>query len=428
MQEIEAPPVEAVQARVGSLPLEERLNGVVRADNQVTVRPEVPGRVVEVLVRSGDAVEKNQPLVRLDASSLREGLRQREADLRLAEASAAESKARVAEMEAEVRRTRKLAAEDLVSPLELETLEARLEALLAVADQAEARVSQAEAGVVEGRLDLDRTVVRAPTEGRLGRRGVEVGTMVDPGTPLFVLGDLKDLVVEVPLTETMLSFIREGQTVRILPRSGGASETQATLSRISPFLDPDSFTTIGEIDLDDASAGLRPGMFVTVDIFYGETEQATLVPTSVLWEDPQSGRQGAFVFTEALPEDLEAFDPQSEQPVDPSEEAYSLEFREVDVVAVGRSTLGLEGLDPDDWVVAVGQHLLAGSKSPRARVRVVPWQRVMELQGLQREDLLADFLDRQQRLARERGAKPPSNEEFLQASPTTGNVGDTSGL
>ena len=46
-----APPVEALPARSGSLPLEERLNGLVRADNQVVVRPEVAGRVVEVLVR-----------------------------------------------------------------------------------------------------------------------------------------------------------------------------------------------------------------------------------------------------------------------------------------------------------------------------------------------------------------------------------------
>ena len=56
--EPEAPPVEAVQASIGSLPLEERLSGVVRARNQVEVRPEIEAPIVEVAVRSGEAVEQ----------------------------------------------------------------------------------------------------------------------------------------------------------------------------------------------------------------------------------------------------------------------------------------------------------------------------------------------------------------------------------
>ncbi|HSG39058.1 MAG TPA: efflux RND transporter periplasmic adaptor subunit, partial [Thermoanaerobaculia bacterium] len=202
-----APAVEAVPARVGTLPLEERLNGVVRADNQVTVQAEIEAPIVEVMARNGQAVERGQPLVRLDDDELRQQLRQAEADVRLAEGAAREARARVAEVEAQVTRTRKLAREDLVSAMTLETQEAQLAAIRASADQARARVDQVRSIVQERRSALDKTLIRAPVAGHLGQRNAEVGMLADPSDVLFVLGDLSDLVVEVPLTEEMLGFI-----------------------------------------------------------------------------------------------------------------------------------------------------------------------------------------------------------------------------
>lgn len=435
--EPEAPPVEALEARSGTLPLEERLNGVVRADNQVSVRPEVAGRVVEVLVRSGERVRKGQPLVRLETQGLRDQVREAQADVDLARAEAAEARARVTELEAEVTRTRALAAEGLVSAMQLDTLEARMQAAEAAAAQARARVSQADAGADRQRFGLQQAVVRAPADGHIGRREVEVGTLADPGTPLFVLGDLDDLVVEIPLTETMLSFIEVGQPVTVTPRgvptdSAGASATlRATLSRISPFLEPGSFTTTGEIDLT-AAQGLRPGMFVTVDVLYGESDRATLVPAAALWEDPQTGIQGVYVFDRApvsaetgRPPDSPPLDgPGADTATDPTAEAYPVTLRQVDVVAEGRATLGVTGIEPGEWVVVMGQHLLAGAEEPRARVRATSWDRLLALQDLQREDLLASFLDRQRQAARERGAEPPTNAEFLRpAAAGTGGEG-----
>jgi len=61
-----APLVEAVPARFGSLPVEETVPGVVRARNQVAIRPEIEARVIEVRVRSGATDERGDLLVRLD--------------------------------------------------------------------------------------------------------------------------------------------------------------------------------------------------------------------------------------------------------------------------------------------------------------------------------------------------------------------------
>ncbi len=244
-----APAVEALPARSGSLPLEEALSGVVRARNQVAIRPEISAAVVEVLVRNGDPVRVGQPLVRLDDQALAERLRSAEAELRVAEATAVEANARVDEVNARVVRSRALAAQGLTSQLDLETLEAQIDAARAGAGQARAQVEQARASAEESRSALAKATVRAPVPGVVGRRDVEVGMVAGSSDVLFVLGDLDDLIVEVPLTQEMLRHVEIGSAVEIDARGGGESVVEAEISRISPFLDAESFSTTAEIDV-----------------------------------------------------------------------------------------------------------------------------------------------------------------------------------
>ena len=402
-----APPVEVVAARSGSLPLEERLNGVVRARNQVEVRPEISAPVVDVLVESGEEVRRGQALVHLDDATARQQLRQAEASERLAAAEARAAHARVDELQALVMRNRKLAQQELISDLDLETQEARLAAAEAGADQAEARVDEAAALAEDRRADLDRTVVRSPVAGRVGQRRAEVGMLAEPGTLLFRVGNLDRVIVEIPLTEAMLGYLRPGQTAWVTAPSAEGEPLRAPLARISPFLEGGSFSTVGEIDLDNRQGLLHSGMFVTVDILYGESEQATLVPAAALWDDPRSGVLGIYV-VEGL-----AAGPEAAADAELSETPYPVALREVEVLAQGRATLGIRGVLPGEWVVTLGQHLLSAGDGETARVRHSTWERVLELQGLQREDLLRGFLEKQQRLARSVGAKVPTSEEYL---------------
>lgn len=416
------PLVEAVEARTGALPLEETVNGVVRAENEVAVRPEISAPVAEVLVRSGESVERGQILVRLQDDELQEQLRRAEADVELAHASAAEARARTVELEARVRRTRSLAEEELVSEQELETLVAQLEASRAATRAAEARVEQARATVDERRSALAKTLVRSPVAGRVGERRVEVGMLVNPGTVLFQVGGLERVIIEVTLTEAMLSRVHPGMPVLVRSRVSGNEPIEAELTRVSPFLAAESFTTVGEIDLDNSDGRLRSGMFVTVRILYGTSEQVTLVPTSALWEDPRTGDRGVFVVVDAV--GLEA--PVGERAENP-EQPRSVSFRRVGVRAEGRGSVGVEGVDSGEWVVISGQHLLrrnidevtaAGSglvgSATEARIRPTTWERVSALQGLQREDLLQEFLRKQQRVARALGADIPESESVVQ--------------
>jgi RND family efflux transporter MFP subunit len=391
--------VEVVQARQGAVPLSERLTGTVRASGEVAIYPETSGPVVEVFAQNGDAVRQGQPLVRIRASGSKAQLDQAHSNLAAARAELGRSEARRQELERQLDRFHTLIERGLLSRSELDTQQGLVDTARAEVARARAQIAAAQAAVAERAESQDQSLVRAPISGRIGQRNVEVGMLVNPQMPLFVIGRLENVRVEVPVSQEMLTRVREEQPVEI--RTGSAAAAiEARVSRISPFLQEGSFSAEVEIDVADHGGRLVPGMFVTVDVFYGESDEATLVPTSALYDDPATGEQGVFVTTvdPATAQDGEADGPGGGVSAD----VVAIGFRRIDVIAQGPQTVGIGGVRPREWVVVVGQHLLAAQGSgavPQARVRVVDWDRILSLQGLQREDLLRQFMEKQQRLA-----------------------------
>lgn len=399
------PTVEAVEARFGALPLRDRLTGTVRARGQVAIYPEASGPIVEVLARNGQAVRAGDPLVRIRAETSRSELQSSEASLSSARAARQRAQTTLDDLQRRYDRAEPLAAENFISQEELETLRTQLETARAGLAQAEAQVQGAEADLTGSRESVRQTVVRAPIAGTVGRRNAEVGQYVTSSTPLFTIGRLDEMEIDVPITQEMLSRIRVGQTAEIRAESLPDTVILAEVSRISPFIEPGSFSAEVQIDVENPGAVLLPGMFVTVDVLYGESEQATLVPKSAIYEDPGSGMIGVY----AMPAiGLEVAPPPGdgeENVLPPVTPPTLAQFQRVEVLASGRHVVGVSGLEPGSWVVVVGQHLLTSQDPaagpPRARVRPVSWERLLMLQGLQREDLLRQFMEKQQRLARE---------------------------
>lgn len=394
------PTVEAVQARSGTLPLIERLTGEVRADNQVGIFPETSAVIVAVYVRDGDQVKKGQPLVRLRDREFQERVRQAEAEYRVSLAQLKQVEARLKERRAELNRARSLAEEKLISVEELEAAETRVVSAEADVELAAARVEQQNAAVAESEEELSYTVVRAPVSGTVGSRNAEVGMLVSANTRLFTVGKLNRMKIEVVLTDRMLRYIRKGQRAEIFTEHLTSGGIQARLSRISPFLHPATHSTVGEIDLENPDGSLTPGMFVAVDVYYGESEEATLVPLSALYENPASGATGIFVSRETLNRE-----PDTAEGAEGSftlTRPISFTFREVDLIAKGRMHAGVGGVKPGNWVVTLGQNLLGGD-SKEARVRPVSWKWVEKLQSLQRQDLLLDIMKQQREAAKKTG-------------------------
>lgn len=382
------PAVEAVRAREGSLPLVQRLNGVVKAHNQVEIYPEISAIVTDVLAANGDEVRRGQPLVRLRDTEFRMRLTQARASHRIAEAQLRGALARHKEAEAEHARVRSLVAQGLASEADSEAAEAKSESAAAEVELARARVEQAQAGIDEQQENLARTVIRSPIDGHVGNRNAETGMLAGPGTRLFTLGQLDSVRVEIVLTDRMLSFIAPGQRAEI---SLGSSAVSAPLARISPFLNPVAHSTEAEIDLANPGSRLKPGMFVTVDIHYGESEIATLVPLSAIHENITTGLLGVFVALDDL-DDAPVFEIGGARP-DFLTEPIRFEFVPVVMIAAGRMETAVRPVKPGNWVVTVGQNLL-GAETALARVRPVDWNRVLRLQNLQREDLMREVIER----------------------------------
>lgn len=389
------PSVEAVKARFGSLPLSERLSGTVIAKNQVELYPEISGRISEVLVQTGQKVQKGDPLVRLDDRQYQEQVEQARAGLKINEARLKQAEARLNELQAQYKRTKSLAEKNLSSDLEMETLEAQLQSAEADVELAEAQVEQSQSNLQEQQELLSKSVVRAPITGTLGQRNAEVGMQVSSSTRIFTIGNLNRLRVEVVLTENMLQNIEIGQTAKIYIQESSDQVTviDATLDRISPFLNTVTRSTEAEIDVENQRGLLRPGMFVPVDILYGESRQATLIPTSALYTDPNSGQEGVFVAT-SIGSEVEAVEDSSADGPAALTQPVDVQFKPVNVIARGRMELGITGIEPGSWVVTVGQNLLSQGRN-QARVRTSTWERILSLQSLQRQDLLDRVLDEQ---------------------------------
>lgn len=398
------PSVEAVQARYGALPLRERMSGTVYARNQVEIYPEISARVVSVEAENGDTVREGAPLVRLESDTYEQRVRQARASLRIARADAKAAEATLREVEAQLKRAERLAENQYQSEQELESLRAQVQGAEAAFEQAEAQVDQAQATLEERQADLRRTVIRAPIRGAVGRRDVQVGQRVGPDSRVFTMGDLETVRVEVGITDRMMGRIEAGQTAQITAPALGDTLISAEVTRISPFLSSESFSAEAEIEVPNPDRILRAGMFVKVDILYGESQQATIIPLSAMYEDPATGSRGVFVAptlgTEVPVESPDSYDP--DQP--PALSAPTpTEFRPVEILAQGRQTAGVRGIDPGDWIITVGQNLLStrADRQVDARVRAMPWSRLMALQRLQDTDLLERIMRQQREAARE---------------------------
>src|SRR5437899_11401587 len=133
--------------------------GQIEAVQSVELRPEVEGRVVEILVREGQSVDAGTGLFKVDDTELKAQVARAEADRDLAQRA--------------LERTKQLMAQNASSQSDLEKADATY------------RGAQASYDLLKTRLD--RTVVRAPFSGIVGRRLVSIGTYVNSQTPLITL-------------------------------------------------------------------------------------------------------------------------------------------------------------------------------------------------------------------------------------------------
>ncbi|REL37696.1 efflux RND transporter periplasmic adaptor subunit [Rhodohalobacter sp. SW132] len=383
--------VEAVELRKGVLPLVQRTTGEMRARNQVDIYPEIDARITEVRVNDGDYVSEGDTLIRLRDDAVREQLNQARHDHEIAQAQLRQSEADLRRLEAQFTRITELRDLELESALEQETLEADIDAAEASVDLARSQMNRAASQVEEQRSNLENTVLRSPVDGVVGGRDAEVGQRATSGNRLLQVGDTDNLRVHVMLTESMSNHIQPGDRAEIMTGSAQNNPVEGTVSTISPFLDPITHTTIAQVEVHETDASLQPGMFATVDIFYGETDDTILVPKTALYDHPIEGETGIYIADLRDEPSAMEMDEDSEMLTQNlTQSPVPVEFYPVEIVAESRGVAGITGIDdpgPDAWIVTIGQNQLAEWDREQAHVRKESWEKVMELQNLQARDM-----------------------------------------
>ncbi|NBW94301.1 MAG: efflux RND transporter periplasmic adaptor subunit, partial [Bacteroidetes bacterium] len=361
------------------------------------------------------------PLVYLRDKQYRDQVAQSEAALQIAEADAQRTQASLTEARNQFDRVEQLAGRQLESEQRLDAARASFAGAEAAHAQAVARIAQAEANLEEQRELLRRTVVRAPIAGYVGQRNAEVGMRVMAGEALFTMGNFDKVRIEMSITDRMINRIVPGQTALITVEGSDQGPIEAQVSRISPFINAESYSARAEVDVDNRDRRLRPGMFVAVDVLYGESTSAVIVPESVLYDNPNNGMLGVYV-APALSTETPVEEPDSHDPDNPAP---------ITVLARGRGVAAVTGISMGDWVVSVGQNMIRPiNGTVQARVRPQSWDRIRELQGMMDQDLLAEFMEKQQQVAREQFNqeqnpsinRAPTTDELAAEAPTEPGV------
>jgi RND family efflux transporter MFP subunit len=237
------PALATIPVGVGGAPAGRAWDGVVEAVRQADLSAQTSGRVLEVGVDIDDRVSAGQVLLRLSAVEQEAGADTARAQLRAAEAAAAEAQATYSRFLA-------LGAKQFVSRLQLDQVRASRDAAVAARDAARAQLAQS-------RQQADYTVVRAPFAGVVSARRVEPGESVVPGQPLLSIHAPGALRLVVQLPQSDVAAIRAAANPRILLADGRILAAGAVT--ISPSADASTHTVAVRVALPDTDAAPQPG-------------------------------------------------------------------------------------------------------------------------------------------------------------------------
>ena len=248
---------------VGEAVVNDRLSAIGSGDAilSVTVTPLATGNLTEVLIKSGDRIKQGQVIARLDSDDQKVGVLQ----ARVALASAQEK----------VERNRKLG--NAVS--------------VAVLREAEFAEQAAELDLRKAELDLKRRDIVAPSQGIAGIITVHPGDYVTTSTPIAVIDDRSQILVDFWVPERFSNKISVGQEVSASAIAIPGSEYSGVIQAVDNRVDEASRTLRVRARLDNPDDTLRAGMsFSVVARFAGDT-YPTVNPLAVQWS-----ADGSFVW------------------------------------------------------------------------------------------------------------------------------------
>ena len=251
------PPPEAVTTLVAQpeeWPATLSAIGTVAAVQGVTVSADLPGTVARVAFESGRAVRKGDILAELDTRQERAQLAAIEAQRELARLN--------------YNRLKGLLADRVISQAEF--------------DRAAADQKESDARLGEIHATIERKTIRAPFDGALGLRLVNLGQYLAAGDAVVPLQSLHPVYVNFGVPQQDVGQIRVGHRVRIAARDGAGVESAGRVTALDSIVDQATRNVQVQATLPNTTGQLRPGMFVQTELVLGASRSVIAVPASAI--------------------------------------------------------------------------------------------------------------------------------------------------
>jgi membrane fusion protein, multidrug efflux system len=228
--------------------------GDLAAVHQVNVTSDVSGRITAIMFTAGATVKAGSPLVQLFDGP-------EQGDL-------ASFKAQATGAQLALDRAKQLAARQFGPQ--------------ATADAAQATYDQANAGIAKTEAIISQKLVRAPFDGELGVRHVEVGQFLTAGTQIVTLTDLSILYANFTVTEKGSAALKVGQTVRIGVDAYPGRSFEGKITAIEPQIATDTRNIRVQATIDNPDHILKPGMFTTTTVVLPDKPPVVTVPETAV--------------------------------------------------------------------------------------------------------------------------------------------------
>src|SRR5450631_1238932 len=286
--------------------------GDLAAVHQVNVTSDVSGRITDIMFTAGANVKAGSPLVQLFDGP-------EQGDL-------ASFKAQATVAQLSLDRAKQLAARQFGPQVTVE--------------QSQAAFDQASAGIAKTQAIISQKLVRAPFDGELGVRHVEVGQFLTAGTQIVTLTDLSALYANFTTTEKDSAALKVGQTVRVAVDAYPGRIFEGKITTIEPQINTDTRNIRIQATIDNPDRILKPGMFATTTVVLPDKSAVVTVPETAV--DYTLYGDSVFLITEKKEEDGKT-----------GLTAVRTFVRTGNRIN-GRAEV-LSGIKPGDRVVAVGQ-------------------------------------------------------------------------
>jgi multidrug efflux system membrane fusion protein len=228
--------------------------GDLAAVHQVNVTPDVAGRITDIMFTAGATAKAGTPLVQLfDAPE--------QGDL-------ASFKAQQTVAQLSLDRAKQLAARQFGPQ--------------ATVDQAQAAYDQATAGIAKTEAIISQKLVRAPFDGELGVRHVEVGQFLTAGTQIVTLTDLSMLYANFTVPEKGSAALKVGQTVRVAVDAYPGRTFEGKINAIEPQIAADTRNIRVQATIENPDHILKPGMFTTTTVVLPDKPPVVTVPETAV--------------------------------------------------------------------------------------------------------------------------------------------------